>query len=153
LPENLAGAWSDGSTNAYALSIALSQKAGKTLPWLTIKNAIGGAIAAGFIERVSGAWPCDAGSAQLAEFRIPAARPPGPRPESPGFRAHATLEVNELQDLADKIGDVLGAGAGLQIRIDVGLDVQGVDTLVDDRIDKMNAVLAKVRAGLVLKRQ
>ncbi len=154
LPQQLPDAWSDSSTTAYALSIALSQKTGKILPWITVRNAIDGAIASRFIERTpdSGAWPTDFASAQAARFRISVA-PPGP-PRRPGsFRAQATLNAAELQDLAERIGEVVSAGAGLDIEIEVGLDVTGVEALVDDRIEKINAVLAKVVSGLALRRQ
>ena len=61
LPANLPAAWPGDGTNALAIATALSQKAGKTLPWKTIKDVIGASLNARFAQLVDGSapWPCD----------------------------------------------------------------------------------------------
>ena len=61
LPANLPEAWSGEQTNALAIATALSQKAGKTLPWKTIKDVIGASLHARFTQLVYGSapWPCE----------------------------------------------------------------------------------------------
>ena len=48
-------------TNALAIATALSQKAGKTLPWKTVKYVIEDSLQARFTQLAEGSapWPCD----------------------------------------------------------------------------------------------
>src|SRR5205823_12483143 len=50
LPTAVPGAWHGGETTAVALSAVLSQKAGETLPWSVVKEAINGAIQSRYLE-------------------------------------------------------------------------------------------------------
>ena len=38
LPENLPNAWKDGNASGLSIATALSVKAGKTLPWKTVRD-------------------------------------------------------------------------------------------------------------------
>jgi hypothetical protein len=51
LPENLPDAWSDKTTTALGISVALSKKMDKTLPWVNVCEAIDGAFRARLLER------------------------------------------------------------------------------------------------------
>ena len=77
LPENLPAAWRDGGTTALAIAAALSQLAGCTLPWKTVRDAIGGALHAQFIALTadSAAWPCELPAAQAVKIRCPSYEP------------------------------------------------------------------------------
>ncbi|NLT78120.1 MAG: hypothetical protein GXX98_16495, partial [Planctomycetes bacterium] len=57
LPENLPTAWQDGATTALAIATALSQQAGYTLPWKTVRDVIGGAISARFVALADDSAP------------------------------------------------------------------------------------------------
>ena len=79
LPENLANAWTGEETNALAIATALSQKAGKTLPWKTVKDVIGASLNwRRFTQLAVGSapWPCDLPAAQTVRLKV---APAGPR--------------------------------------------------------------------------
>ena len=59
LPENMGTAWQGGLTTALAIATAVSQEAGTTLPWKTVRDVIDGAIQARFIALTdnSAPWP------------------------------------------------------------------------------------------------
>ena len=69
LPANLSEAWSGDETNALAIATALSQRAGKTLPWKTVKYVIDNSLQARFTQLAdeSAPWPCDLPAAQNGE--------------------------------------------------------------------------------------
>ena len=71
--QNLPEAWNNGTTTALAISTALSKKAGKTLPWATVREALNGALRARLIERTldSGPWPGDYAGAQTVKLQVP----------------------------------------------------------------------------------
>jgi hypothetical protein len=77
LPENLPEAWSEDTTTALTIAVALSKKMGKTLPWMTVQKAIDGACRARFLERTpdSGSWPCDFTRAPSVKLRVPREEP------------------------------------------------------------------------------
>ena len=73
-PEQLAKAWTEGTTTAQAIADTLSAQMQKTLPWITVRNAIDAAIHARLIERApdSGPWPCDISGASQVKLVVPA---------------------------------------------------------------------------------
>jgi len=62
LPSTLPQAWTTDTTTALAISIALSERAGRSLPWPVVRNAIDAALLAGLLVFApgSGLWPCTA---------------------------------------------------------------------------------------------
>ena len=79
LPANLPAAWPGDETNALAIATALSQKAGKTLPWKTVKDVIGASLNARFTQLADGSapWPCDLPAAQTVKLKVAPAGPGG----------------------------------------------------------------------------
>jgi hypothetical protein len=164
LPTNLPDSWNEGITTALALSAALSHKFGQTLPWSIIRDVIDGACKAQLLERTpdSGSWPCDYGGAGAIKLRLPdsssspslptvtpnVADPAPPAYESRMRVAEAVLQPNQLQDLADQIGDIAKVAVGLNpkftIRIELGESVQPSDEV----IDKINQLLKDVSDDL-----
>jgi len=132
LPENLPDAWQDDETNALAVATALSQKAGKTLPWKTVKDVITASLQARFTELVdgAGAWPCEIHAAKSARLKVAAGGGeeggggPG-RGASKVLVASAELEPSEIQDLADAMPRLLEikAKANLPIRFKVRVEL------------------------------
>jgi hypothetical protein len=152
LPVNLPHAWRDDKTTALALHNALSKQAGKTLPWPRMREAIDSALKVNFLELAveSGPWPCDSPGAQNVRLRVPSGPPPPPPPPDRGvLTAEAELAVYELQDLAEKVGELLEATAGydltFRLRIELGEDPP------DEMIDAVNEVLGDVLEDLKLE--
>jgi hypothetical protein len=152
LHQNLAVAWGQEITTAAAIASALSAAQGKQLPWPSVAAAIDGAIRGRLMERVedSGPWPCDWPGAANVRLRIPKKAPPAPAPTPPPGQkyAEAHLEPGEIQDLADGLGEIVKAGAGLDLRFLLRIEV--TDVAVPDQIIRLNEALGKVSAKLRL---
>ncbi len=156
LPQNLQAAWAQDVTTAAALAAALSVAEGKQLPWPTAGAAIDSALRGRFLERTedSGQWPCEWASAANVRLRLPkeAPIPTPPIPVPPPGRksAEATLEPAELQDLADGLGEILKAGAGLDLRFVLRVEIAD-GTVSRDLIAKLNDALSKASKKLRLQ--
>lgn len=137
LPENLPAAWHDGEASALALATALSQDAGATLPWKTVRDAISGAVQARFVELTedSGEWPCEFAGAKSVRIKVAVAQPiPGGGGGGKGGRgaappsvrtAEAEFEPSQLQDLGDAMPRLLDikARTNIAIRFHVRLEL------------------------------
>ena len=129
LPARLPEAWQSETTSAVAIAAALSGKYGKPMPWWMVREAMDGAFQTHYLERTvdSRPWPCDYGDAQWIKVRVPEfPPPPSPPPPPPAdeWVAEADLQPSQIQDLAEGMGDLLGAAAGSEIkfRLRVELD-------------------------------
>lgn len=153
VPQNLAAAWRHEITTAAAIASALSATHGKQLPWPVVAAAIDGAIRGRLLERTedSGSWPCDWPGAANVRLRIPKEAPPAPPPTPPSGQNYteAHLEPGEIQDLADGLGEIVKAGAGLDLRFLLRIEV--TYAAVPDQIGRLNEALGKVSAKLRLK--
>lgn len=158
LPENLPDAWKDGTSSGLSVATALSVKAGKTLPWKTIRDAIAGALNARFVEIVEGEeiWPCDFPSARVVKFRVAAGdtgrggagKPPRP---SNVLVASADLEPAQIQDLADVIPKLLEikTKSNVPIRFHLVIEIGDGKTLPPVEIaTEVNAVLKNINDKL-----
>jgi hypothetical protein len=76
--------------------------------------------------------------------------PPSPSPHPRGKYAEAVLEPAELQDLADYLGAVLKAGAGLDLRFTLRVELFD-GTVTPEQVARLNDILAKVSAKLRLE--
>lgn len=151
LPAQLPAAWNGHESHAHLIHAALSAKAGKPLPWTRIAQTLEEAFHLGLIERTldSGAWPCDLGGAAAVKVRVREnqAKEPPPTKHYGSTVASAELQTHEVQDLADHIDALREATAGYPLRIRVTLEIGG-DSQVDQAVmDRVNAVLAQVKAG------
>jgi hypothetical protein len=146
LPQNLRAAWSQPITTATAIASALSAAVGKPLPWSVIATAIDGAMRGRLLERTedSGVWPCEWPAAGHVRLRVPKELPPPPPPPPPPGRrsAEATLEPGELQDLAEGLGEVVKAGAGLDLEFVLRVEI-GNGAVTQEQIEQLNAALKK----------
>jgi hypothetical protein len=137
LPGNLPSAWKNGLTTALAVATALSQESGKTLPWKTVSDVIGGSIQARFIALAegSGPWPCElasAGAVKLGVAPAGASSGAGPatgasgKPAPSSIRvAAADFEPAQMQDLLELIPEILALRlrANVPIRFHVRIEV------------------------------
>lgn len=155
LPENLPQAWKKGTATALSISTAMSIKAGKVLPWITIRKAIDGALNGRLLQRGedSGAWPCEYANAQNVKLQLPkkGSEPPLPPAPTPGTRvAEAELRPSEVQDFADSIGKLIEAAAGQKIKFRIRIEVGGPGTPSEDLLAKLNKLLGDVSDDLKL---
>jgi hypothetical protein len=151
LPAQLPTAWQGDATNAHLIHAALSSKAGKVLPWTRVVSALDEAFRLGLIERTldSGAWPCDLGGAAAVKIvtRKSEAKEPPPPKHYGSKAASADLQTHEVQDLADHIDALREATAGHPLRIRVTVEIGDGSQVDQTVVDKVNAVLAQVKAG------
>jgi len=168
LPENLAAAWKNGTTNALAIATALSQQEGHTLPWKTVKDVVGGALQARFIalEEGSAPWPCEMPAANMVKLQVaePGGTGGGVAEEDGGWTgtetaskklvAQADLEPSEVQDLADVIPQLLeiksksNTPLTFRVRIEVG---DGESSPDPESANAVNKVLEGIREDFKLQ--
>jgi hypothetical protein len=158
LPIALPEAWKDPTPTAQAMGEALSGKAGKILPWATVREAIDGACRARMLERTidSGPWPCDYGGSHAVKLKVPTGPQPQPlplpRPTPPGVLvAEAELRPNELQDLADQLGDITKAAVGHELKFVLRIELSGKARPPDATVIAINDKLREVSEDLELK--
>jgi len=144
LPQNLQAAWRDPITTAASIGDALSAVAGRTLPWTIVRSAIDAAIRGRFLERTpdSGPWPCDWPGATNVCLRVPEEAPPPP-PSPRGYAAEAELEPAELQDVVDGLAEIVKAGAGLDLRFVLRLELGPDAQPSPEQLAKLNDALKK----------
>jgi hypothetical protein len=163
LPAILSDAWTGGTTTASAIADALSVKAGKPLPWETIRAAIDGACQGRYLARTedSGPWPCDFGAAAKVILKTRSASPessaPSPKltppPHPPGaLVASAYLKPGEIQDFADQIGEIgnttVGYDMKVHVRIEVGSEAKRPP---EDVVTKLRNLLTGISTSLTLE--
>jgi hypothetical protein len=161
LADALPDAWEKGETTGIAVLNAWSTKAGRPQPWPMVKEAIDSALRGHYLERAedSGPWPCDLAAASSVKLRaVTGTVPTGggsltPQPPSkPGIlRACAKLSTDQVQDLADQIGDIkkAAAGAGLEIQVTIELGVESPTT--EETRSKVQSLLGAVSKELELE--
>lgn len=169
LPEPLPAAWKDGSTNALAIATALSQQAGHTLPWKTVRDVIGGSLQARFIALADGSapWPCEMPAANTVKLKLAETGGGGAHGGTGGgfaggagtgagtktLVAQATLEPSEIQDLGDIIPQLLeiknkaNAPLVFRVQIEFGDGVQKPDAQCTKEV---NELLEGLKPGLRL---
>ena len=84
----------------------------------------------------SGPWPCDFPAAATVTLAQPSSLPIPPPipPGKPGTRiGQADLQPAQIQDLADVMGDLLKARAGLELTFHVRVEVSAKEAPSEDR--------------------
>jgi hypothetical protein len=156
LAENLPEAWKDGETSGLSIATALSVKAGKTLPWKTVRDVITAAINARFVELTedSQPWPNDFSAAQFVKFKAATGgRQRGGREEEeeriPGvLQATAELSPSQIQDLGDIVDKLtqIKAKTNTPVRFFVRIEVGDSKTKPADQVTKeINTLLKQVK--------
>ena len=164
LAANLPDAWISGTATALAITDAAHPvKAGKPLPWETIRTAIDGDCQGRYLERTedSGPWPCDySGAAKVllkprstspaSEVPAPAATPPPPPPGV--LVASAYLKPGEIQDFADQIGEVGNTAVGYDLKVLVRIEVGSErERPPEDVVTKLKKMLTSISPSLKLE--
>ena len=162
LPDRLPEAWKSDTSTAMAISAALSSKYGKPLPWKIIQAALDGAFQAHYLERTidSKPWPCDFGGAQWIKVRIPhdVTPPPAPGGTTGGYVvptpdskriAETEMQPNQLQDMADIMGQLLSAAGEYDLKFFLRIEVDA--KAPQEVVEKLNQLLDEVNGKIVLK--
>lgn len=157
LPAALVQAWENGKSTALSVAAALSQQAGRPLPWLTVREALDAAFRARLLERTpqSGPWPCDFAGASAVALQLPEVKAgtgtsgggPATVPTTPPdtrVSAELVLKANQLQDLSDQVPDLLRAAAGQEIGFAVRVTIKGKDRPQDAVVRAINELLKQV---------
>jgi hypothetical protein len=162
LASTLSDAWTGETTTALAIADALSVKAGKPLPWATVRTVIDGAFHGRLLERAvdSGPWPFNFDGAGHVKVRGSASKPKlrddkvkGTRPDLPPgvLVASANLKQMEVQEFADQIGEITNAAVGYDLKILVTIEIGSAGKRPpDDLVGKLNAKLVEVSKDLKL---
>ncbi len=137
LPEALPDAWENGETNAAAIVRALSHARGEAVPWGLVRDSLSAAVTSRWLETIgtdtsvreryesAGAW----------RLKLPE-RPTDPPPVKPADAVE--LDGTQIQDLADRIPDLLSASAGHELRFNLGVSLQdGAPDSVRADIDRL----------------
>lgn len=148
---------------ALAIATALSQKAGKVLPWKTVRDAIGGALNARFTEVADGSekWPCEYHSTQAIKIRVGSSSGGGFGPGGGGgggaktlLAAVGYLEPSQVQDLGDKIEELLRikAKSKVPIRFQIRVELGDGQTLpATELAAEVDQILAQISDELRLR--
>ena len=165
-PEGLPEFWKSETADARALTEALSTQADKPVPWLAVRLAIEGALAARILEIALGSGPlrCDYSQAHLIKLTLPKSQPAslpvgtdgevaGPGgyvvPPRPFARvAEATLKLDEVQNLADKVGELKKTAVGRDLTFYFRLELDGADDPPEETIERLNRLLKEVSESL-----
>jgi hypothetical protein len=157
LPENLPGAWKGGSASGLSIATSMSVKAGKTLPWKTVRDVIHSALQARFLELTpdSQTWPCDLSAAQFAKFKVGSGTATGGSAASGGadgeskiLVAAAELEPAQVQELGDVMPKLLAikAKTNVPVRFHVRIEMGDGKTLPPtEAVDQANILLKNVK--------
>ena len=157
VPDNLPEAWGGDTTTALGITVALSKKAGKPLPWPTVRDAVDGALRARLLELAtdSAAWPCDYPGAQAIKLRLPGKTAPVPKPPEatkPGLRvAEAELRPNQIQDLAEVISDIVSVAAGHDLKFKLHVELGGEKSPPEEVLRKLNELLGQISEDMRLR--
>lgn len=158
LPARLPAAWTDDDASAQALLDALSAQAGVPLPLLLVRDAIEGAVSAGLLEKGIGSpWPIERANLAQIHLRIPKRiseppTPPQPPPPTakPGrLYVEAEVRLDQLQDLAEQLPNVLKQAKGLDLRMLFGFEVRAAQPDAS-KLRAVNDIVKDISPDLVL---
>ena len=150
------------------LAQALAQKTGKILPWKSIHTVITNALNTGVLELATDSekWPAEQTRTALVKLHLPVEKPqvaqsapsdqsdfsyPSPNRVRPKHvLAEASLELHQLQDLADNMAEIKKAAAGynLHFRLRIELEV-GVSPPIET-IREIKRLLGEIDPNLEL---
>lgn len=158
LPDRLPQAWQDGHSDAFSIAVACSKRLGKTLPWITVRDALDGAFRAHLIERTeaSSPWPAEYPRAAEVKVRLATERarpePPGPGlPPGTSASVEVILRPDQVQDLAEVVPDLIKASAGYELGFGLRVLLKGKDRPSAPVAEAVNKLLEQLGADLRLE--
>lgn len=159
LPEQLSECWSESKTIARNIQLAISKKFGYPVPWKIVSQAIDGAIKANHLRVSVGseAWPCNSSETLNISLEITQKQTEQSISSNKKSRveeiepiyvtsnlvkiASAQIELGQLQDLADNIGEIKHKAVGMDLRLFIKLELSGTETLSEEIIAEINQIL------------
>lgn len=156
LPAALPDAWQGQQTTALALLAALSGKKNQSLPWTRVQSAIDGALKAHLLELTldTGKWPCDLSGAQFVKIRVPAVQSPTPPAAASMLKtnvatAEAELRIDQIQDLAEVLGELQAAAMPDKLRFHMRIELSGDQGVPGPEVvARVNEVLKETLSGV-----
>lgn len=124
LPDALPDAWENGETNAAAIVRMLSIAKGEALPWGLVRDSLKTAVTSRWLETIG----TDTGvrdeyeSAGAWRLKLPE-RQADPTPTKPTVAVD--LDASQLQDLVERVPDLLSASAGYDLSFSVAINLRG----------------------------
>lgn len=179
LPEKLPEAWTNGETTAWAIAEALATAKGRPQPWSIVREAIDTAKLAHVLDTTPDSlWPSDYANARQVKIVLPVEKgpptsggtpigegalstPPTPQPplhvvrEQPSrsWTAGAYFNLNTIQDLYDRLGELEKQAVGQQLALYVRIELSGKDNqpVPAETVENINALLSEVSEQLKLQ--
>ena len=153
--DSIPEAWKDGRSNALAVSAALSNKHGESLPWSIVRDALDTGIRARWIALAeeSAPWPCELAGARNVVLRVPSeVVDPVDKPAPKGLLvAGGALPADGIQGPGGPgPGSPQGRG-GPRSRVRCACALRRRDPPEPDAVDRINALLAEVSEDWKLK--
>ena len=156
--DSVPAAWSDGRTNGAALTQALGLKRKCNLPWQLLVQGIKDSVQSRWLSLLPNSGPVDcswteAGAVLLERPSVTAPGgdvPGGPLqlPFEPSAPAAAALDAAQVQELGERVPELLEAGPTAQLRFRVQVAADGEMDAAEET--QINEVLAKVAKGLLV---
>ena len=146
--EAVPAAWSEGATTGAALLRERSVQANESLPWGILRDSIQDAVGIHWLQIADDSGPvdCDVDDAGQVRLTKPPKTVPRAIPQPAPAGVEAELEDGELQDLAERVGDLRSAAAGRDLRFRVRVTVDP-DTPAGVRAE-VNRLLAEISEDL-----
>jgi hypothetical protein len=172
LPDKLPEAWEGGETTAWAIAEALATQKGRPLPWSIVRTVIDAAKIAHLIDTTADSrWPCEYVDAKQVKIQLPPAKPVAPGAKEPGFpdrqkppvmiheplpqswSAGTYLDISEMQDLQDQLGELYKLAVGYKLELYVRIELSGEDNqpVPSETVEKINELLEQVSKHLKLQ--
>ncbi len=159
--EALPDAWSENRTNGLALTQALCRKRSAAVPWGAVREGISAAVDARWLVRPQGSGPVECTYDQAPKVILekpeaataipPGSDPPIRPPGAPVPPDSVALDHAQMQDLLDRVPELLRAVGSAELRFDVRVSARG--ELADERGERADGILGEVAPGLKLARK
>ena len=148
--ESVPAAWRKNQTTGLALTQALSQQRAVPVPWGLVRDGIGAAVNGRWLVLTDASAPVRSAYDQAAKVVLERPKDDLPPPPPPAPKT-ATLDVSQLQDLAESASELLNAVEGAELSFRVGVGLTGEVT--DKARERVDAILAGVADDLKATRR
>ena len=148
--EEVPDAWARNRTNGLMLTQALCQKRSSRVPWGMVREGIAAAVNARWLvpTRDSASVGCTFGQAHKLVLKKPKVGD-GKGKRKPAAPSLVNLDSTQLQDLAERVPDLLREIGAAELRFGVLVSASGQVT--DQAREKVDEILTGVTPGLELE--